>query len=445
MLDIDLFPGLPWPIDAMYAISFAITVMQIVVIGVLVSKSIGVRAPVDTGGSGVDGGDGFDEADYAWVFLVPALNEEVTIADTVARLEQVRVTHRAFVVIDDGSTDTTGQILAHSPCAELHVLTRVPPNATKGKAAALNDAWSRLTEIVPSRLLDRFGPARTLIVIVDADGRLHPDFAHSAAPWFADPKTGGVQLSVRIYNRAHPLAWFQDLEFRVYGLAFQLGRTPWGTAGMGGNGQVNRLTALDDIAASNAAMGHGDGPWRDRLTEDQDLGLSLLALGWRNRQDRTGVVDQQGLSSFRRLFRQRVRWSQGNMQAMSRIGSLGDSGLPLIARFGANYWLLQPVVQTVIGISTLTAIAVAALFGPAYWPHPAAWVFILLGVFAFGGTTLGVLRAWVGSGGGWLRGLLTIPVYTLYVWSLAAIYPVAAWRQLRRKTTWAKTAREAIG
>lgn len=44
----------------------------------------------------------------------------------------------------------------------------------------------------------------------------------------------------------------------------------WGTAGLGGNGQFNRLSALDEIADH-------DGPWHDRLTEDQDLGLRLIA------------------------------------------------------------------------------------------------------------------------------------------------------------------------
>ena len=79
-----------------------------------------------------------------------------------------------------------------------------------------------------------------------------------------------MQSLVRIYNRGHLLTWLQDVEFSVYGYLFQAGRDHWGTAGMGGNGQFNRLSALDDIADE-------EGPWRDRLTEDQDLGLRLIA------------------------------------------------------------------------------------------------------------------------------------------------------------------------
>ena len=64
-------------------------------------------------------------------------------------------------------------------------------------------------------------------------------------------------------------------DVNVDGNLFQAGRNDWGTAGMGGNGQFNRLQALDDVADAV-------GPWRDRLTEDQDLGLRLIGnfLAW---------------------------------------------------------------------------------------------------------------------------------------------------------------------
>src|SRR5207344_533327 len=54
-----------------------------------------------------------DAADrFTWVFLVPALNEQVTIRDSVNRLLALDVAHRRIVVIDDGSDDATTQILA---------------------------------------------------------------------------------------------------------------------------------------------------------------------------------------------------------------------------------------------------------------------------------------------------------------------------------------------
>ena len=37
------------------------------------------------------------------------------------------------------------------------------------------------------------------------------------------------------------------MEFGIYGELYQLGRSRWGTAGMGGNGQFNRLSSLDSV------------------------------------------------------------------------------------------------------------------------------------------------------------------------------------------------------
>lgn len=142
------------------------------------------------------------------------------------------------------------------------------------------------------------------MVIVDADGRLDPSAPAYVAAHFENPSVGGVQGLVWIYNRGGPLTWLQDLEFSVYGHLFQAGRDDWGTAGMGGNGQFNRLSALEQVD-------DGRGPWRHRLTEDQDLGLRLIAAGWNGRQELRATVDQQGLPRIRSLLRQRTRWSQG--------------------------------------------------------------------------------------------------------------------------------------
>ena len=104
-----------------------------------------------------------------WVFLVPALDEELTIADSVARLLDVPVVRKHIVVIDDASTDRTPAILAEIAHPDLHVVRRELPNARRGKAAALNHAYEGLA----GRLGD-VDRASVIVVVVDADGRLHP-------------------------------------------------------------------------------------------------------------------------------------------------------------------------------------------------------------------------------------------------------------------------------
>jgi 1,2-diacylglycerol 3-beta-glucosyltransferase len=372
-----------------------------------------------------DGADAF-----TWIFLVPALNEEVTIADSVERLLGLPVSRRRVIVIDDGSDDGTAAILAAIHHPDLFVLPRVAPDARRGKAAALNYAYRSLREHV-----DR---ERTIVVIVDADGRLRPSAPLYAASHFEDPRVGGMQSLVRIYNRRHLLTWLQDVEFSVYGHLFQAGRDHWGTAGMGGNGQFNRLSALDDVA-------NREGPWRDRLTEDQDLGLRLMAAGWEGRQDLRATVDQQGLSKLRPLFRQRTRWSQGNLQAIALRRQVATAPVSRSARVEQMAYLLMPFWQGVIGLGLVGGLVLWATGTVPFWGDGPTWQLAFFYLLAFGGTALGCIAARAEAGPlGWLKGFLIAQIYTPYTWFLWPVLLRSAARQLADRSDWSKTEREPI-
>lgn len=368
---------------------------------------------------------------FFWVFLVPALNEEVTIADSVRRLLEIDVSRRLVVVIDDGSEDRTAEILAGIHHPDLVVLRRDRPQARQGKAAALNHAYRTL-----AGLRDR---ERTIAVVVDADGRLRPDAPHWASAQFEDPDVGGVQSLVRIYNRGNPLTWLQDVEFSVYGYLFQAGRDHWGTAGMGGNGQFNRMAALDAVADR-------DGPWRDRLTEDQDLGLRLIAAGWEGRQELRAVVEQQGLPRLRPLFRQRTRWSQGNLQAIGLAGEVRRAPLPPTARLEQLAYLLIPLWQGIVGLGLLGALALALTGTAPFWGAGPTWQLGFFYVLAFGGTILGCVASRASRGPvGWLQGVLVGQVYAPYTWLIWPVLLRSVVRQLTERREWSKTEREPLG
>lgn len=370
---------------------------------------------------------------FTWVFVVPALDEELTVADSVARLLALPVARKLVVVVDDASSDETPAILRALTHPDLRVVRRELPHARQGKAAALNHAFNRLDAWLGETPRDE-----VIVTIVDADGRLAPDAPAHAARHFADPEVGGVQSLVRIYNRRRVLTACQDLEFSVYGNLYQAGRNGWGTAGMGGNGQFNRLGALDDVAT-------GAGPWRDRLTEDQDLGLRLIAAGWEGRQDLRGTIEQQGLSSVRRLFRQRTRWSQGNLQALGLVGEVARAPLGLVARLEQVAYLLMPLWQGVIGASFLTAIGLAAFGVAPFWDGGPGWQLAVFYLLAFGGSILGCIAARRSDGPlGWVVGFLVGHVYALYTWFLWPVLVRSVARQVVRRREWAKTAREPL-
>jgi len=422
-----LFEGLPLGWRALFLVAF------VVVVGMLGWTAVlFVRAwRWDTGSSR----DHHDELvdRYSWVFLVPALNEEITIRDSVERLLAVPVARRLVVVIDDGSDDRTPDVLASIDDPSLMVLRRDRPHARQGKAAALNAAYRALDAHLGTAARDR-----VIVVVVDADGRLHPHAPARAARHFADPSVGGVQSLVRIYNRAHVLTWLQDVEFGVYGALFQSGRNSWGTAGMGGNGQFNRLRALDDVAT-------GDGPWRDRLTEDQDLGLRLIARGWHGRQDQDAVVDQQGLPALRALLRQRTRWSQGNLQATGLIRPIARAPFPRTARAEALAYLLMPFWQGIVGVALAGALFLAATGRAPFWAGGPTWQLLLVYLLAFGGTVLGCIAARRRDGiSGWLVGFLVGHVYALYTWLIWPVLARSTARQVLRRSDWSKTRRQSI-
>ncbi|MBB2890166.1 glycosyltransferase [Flexivirga oryzae] len=311
-----------------------------------------------------------DESEFLWVFMVPALNEEVTIADSVARLRAVQATHKVILVIDDGSDDRTPEVLQGLAGPDLSVLRRDLPEARRGKAAALNAAWRHTHDVVLAQGARTWTTDRVVIVVVDADGRLSVDAPQHFARHFVDERMAGVQSRVRIYNRRGWLTWAQDVEFAVFGGVYQLGRTAWGTANMGGNGQANRLAALDDVAVD-------EGPWRHRLTEDQDIGVRLLQAGWRGAQEMNATVEQQGVSSLRRLYRQRTRWAQGAWEAVGLIGGSGRAKVSSAARVDMAYYLITPVLQLLTG-SALVGAVLLAVVKSRVWLRLSGFDFLML-------------------------------------------------------------------
>jgi cellulose synthase/poly-beta-1,6-N-acetylglucosamine synthase-like glycosyltransferase len=370
---------------------------------------------------------------FIWVFLVPALNEEVTIRDSVERLLEVPVAQKRILVIDDGSDDRTPEILGSIRHPDLFVLRRDPPTAQQGKAAALNNAY-RALELLRGDV-DR---GRVIVCIVDADGRLDPEAPRWVAAHFADPGVGGVQSLVRIYNRGRLLTWLQDVEFGVYGYLFQAGRNDWGTAGMGGNGQFNRLSALDDVSEDG-------GPWRDRLTEDQDLGLRLIEEGWEGRQELRASVSQQGVSNPRALFRQRTRWSQGNLQAIGLTGSMLRAPIGLIPRVELLAYLLMPFWQGIVGVGLVAAIYLALTGVAPLWGGGPTWQLAFFWMLGFGGTILGCIAARTSEGlRGWVTGFLLGHVYSIYTWMIWPVLIRSTLRLLGARGSWAKTEREPL-
>jgi 1,2-diacylglycerol 3-beta-glucosyltransferase len=404
-----------------------------------------------------------DATAFSWHFLIPCRDEEAVIGGTVGYLtEHFPVAH--VWVIDDDSDDATGSIVKDHAAANpnIHLVARKRPDARTGKSEALNAAYRQLSAWLDDQGQDR---ARTIIAVIDADGRLAPGSLDVVAAdhLFGNPETGAVQIEVRMINRTDPrprprhgkarnllgrtLIRLQDIEFRTVCSAVQLSRRVVHTVAMGGNGQFMRLSVLDDIGGANRR------PWRGSLQEDFEIGLHVLLTGAKTEYTPDTYVDQEALPDPKRLVIQRTRWSQGMMQCIRYLPELWRSKhLKASGVLELSYCLVQPWIQliaTILYPLPWAALAIAYLRHPAQaarfgaeggWSLLALYVIAALTQLAVWGIVYAV-KSEKGLGvrqGAGLGIAFSLMVYISYL---------ATWRAfgriLRRRNGWAKTRRNA--
>jgi biofilm PGA synthesis N-glycosyltransferase PgaC len=108
--------------------------------------------------------------------LVPAYNERDSIADTIRSLQAQTVPPAEIIVIDDGSSDDTGDVAR--ACG---VTVVRPPANTGSKAGAQNFALDRVRTV--------------LTMAVDADTVLAPDALEKLLTAFTDPPADQVPIA----------------------------------------------------------------------------------------------------------------------------------------------------------------------------------------------------------------------------------------------------------
>ncbi|HUY29967.1 MAG TPA: glycosyltransferase [Acidimicrobiales bacterium] len=386
-----------------------------------------------------------------FVLLVPARNEELVIAATIAGLTGTSYPGEwRVLVMNDASRDATGDVARAAARADdrVRVVDRGDAEGGRGKSSVLNHGFGLVSSWVASGDPWLAGALEDDVVvgIVDADGRLDRDCLTTVAPYFADPAVGTTQVGVRIANAGRSLlARMQDMEFVAFTWLVQVARDRIGSSGLGGNGQFVRLTALRSL---------GGQPWAPHaLTEDLDLGLRLVERGWRTRFCQHTFVDQQGLESWRPLLRQRTRWIQGHYQCWRHIPRL-LAARHVARRTRADLVAYLLLVVTVVLVTFDLAAALLAdtgaisvtdrfLVGVVPYGLPYRVVSLTLSVLPLAIFTIAYQRhsphrfRWYAAPAG--AALFTL--YT-YVWAYAT---VRAWaRIVTGRRTWTKTPRVAL-
>lgn len=135
--------------------------------------------------------------------IVPAHNEEFTIADTIANLVNALPPSQIYIA-SDGSKDKTVEIARGFGCN----VADIQPN--RGKAGAITYTLHHFN------ILDRY----EAVLILDADSTLGPDYMRNALPCFDDPDIvavaahGVTQWKSHIFPRWHN--FFTAYRIRLY-------------------------------------------------------------------------------------------------------------------------------------------------------------------------------------------------------------------------------------
>ncbi len=410
-----------------------------ILISILILYGLGYVVLSRTKKSNYNGGENLDiSEDYQVIFLIPCLNEGSVIAKSLERLLELDYANKNIVVIDDASDDDTYEVVSQYFDNNVSVLRREFPEARRGKGEALNFAYRMITASTQIMSQD---PSKVVICIVDADGRLAPSALAKVLPYFDNPRVAAVQVGVRMYNAASSiLSRMQDFEFLVFTEIFQRARHQIGSSGLGGNGQFNRLSALQDL---------GEAPWSDCLTEDLDLGLKLIERGWTNAFCNESYVAQQGVNSIPKLVRQRTRWFQGHMQCWHHFSKILKADLSYPATIDLLYNLIAPMSVLVLSMAILVvflANLLTLIVYPGAYVHAVSTDYglplITVYVFAFGFSPIyAYLYIRNTKRVGVLRGLWYAHLYVLYsyIWFISGWK--AVFRVVFRKKGWSKTAR----
>ncbi len=264
--------------------------------------------------------------------VVPAFNEAAGIAATVRSLAASDYPILQIIVVDDGSTDATAEIVASLALPNVSLVRQ--PNA--GKPAALNTGVAQA----------RYG----IVVLVDGDTVFERGTLRALVAPFADPQVGAVSGNTKVGNRRGIVGRWQHIE---YVIGFNLDRR-----------MFDVLRCMPTVPGAIGAfrrdvLAQVGGVSDDTLAEDTDLTMAICRSGWRVVYAPDARAWTEAPVTIGQLWRQRYRWCYGTMQAMWKhrhalvqrgaSGRLGRRGLPYLLLFQ----VLLPIIAPSVDIAAL--------------------------------------------------------------------------------------------
>ncbi len=261
--------------------------------------------------------------------IVPAFNEHKVILRTLESLLASDYPSFEIIVVDDGSTDETFELVNSVYGSDPRVAAFRKENG--GKAETLNFGWRKAIG--------------EIIIALDADTLFTKHTIAALAHRFADQTIGAVAGNAKVGNRINVVTKWQALE---YVTSQNFDRRAFSS--------LNCITVVPGSVGAwrRSVLEETGGFSSDTLAEDQDLTILVRKMGYRIGYEEAAIGLTEAPDSLRNLAKQRFRWSYGTLQCMwkhknallnPKYGTLGFIAMPNVWIFQVFFPLISPFMD----------------------------------------------------------------------------------------------------
>ncbi len=283
--------------------------------------------------------------------IIPAYNEEKSIATSIESLLEQDYTNYEVVVVDDGSKDDTYSIALRYEGPRVKVIHQ----ENRGKAEALNTGIRAATGSV--------------VLTMDADTRLNSGALTALAGRFSsDKRLGALSGNVKVDNPRGVLQRLQEIEY---------------TTGIGLNRKGQSMLASVMIVPGPIAAFRKEAVEKvsyfspNTFAEDFDITLAILKERYRVEYEDRAIAYTIAPQGIEDLLKQRRRWYRGMMQVLAKhedmffrrkYGVAGLYGIPYMW-----YDTVSPMVNLFLALFAVLAGFTTGDWAPILFGLAAYW------------------------------------------------------------------------
>lgn len=351
--------------------------------------------------------------------IVPAFNEAIVVPSCVQSIIDTSYPHKEIVLVDDGSTDETAALmagLAHENSKNVSFISQ--KNA--GKGAALN------TGVAAS--------SGEVLIFVDADSLFLSDTIENMLRGFDDDRVGAVCGDDRPVNLNLVLTRLLTVISHIgTGLVRRALTMLRCMPIVSGNSGAFRRSVLEQTGGFDTST----------VGEDLELTWRVHKAGFQVKFAPRALVYAESPSTLKGLWKQRVRWARGLLQATGKhrgmLGNLRYGTFGGFLLFNTITMIIIPVLQLLVLLLIPLALWAGTNPLPTTVWQALGWLGLIVTI-VLAVISIGLNRAWRD-----LRHLWTLPLWPLYsvfvgLTMVAGLYQQAA----RRPAKWNKLERTGV-